>query len=215
MATHRSWSDEYWLPLMELYLKSPIGVKPLYSRNLVMLSLELHIPPRQIYQQLFKLRSLETPRMEMLWKTYSNKPRKLKNEINRLKEMRGFGRPDEFFDGVEINETFEQDFKPIPADPQLMPMMLIIILDLYFHLTPITMVEETPEVRNLAKLMKIPAKKIVMIMTLFKLCDPFLNRGEVTIHPLLATCGKIWERYGNGNPEQLSALAAQLKDYFQ
>ena len=35
MATHPLWSDEYWLLLMQLYLKKPEGVKPIYNRQLL------------------------------------------------------------------------------------------------------------------------------------------------------------------------------------
>ena len=36
-------------------------MKPMYSRALVDLSLELHIPPKNLYEQLFKLRHRDTP----------------------------------------------------------------------------------------------------------------------------------------------------------
>ena len=45
MAKNVSWSDDYWLLLMQLYLRKPVGVKALYSRGLVQLALELHIEP--------------------------------------------------------------------------------------------------------------------------------------------------------------------------
>ena len=93
--------------------------------------------------------------------------------------------------------------------------MLVIILDLYFRLTPITMVEETPEIREMAKLMKIKDHSVVEVMDAFQVCDPYLNREELMITPLSLPCQDIWDRYGNDNPDRLSALAAQLKDYFQ
>ena len=43
MAKHPLWKDEYWLLLLQLYQKKPMGVKPLYSKGMVDLSLELHI----------------------------------------------------------------------------------------------------------------------------------------------------------------------------
>ena len=45
MAKHPLWNEEYWLLLLQLYQKKPMGVKPLYSKGMVDLSLELHIPP--------------------------------------------------------------------------------------------------------------------------------------------------------------------------
>ena len=47
MNRHALWQDEYWLLLMQLYLKKPEGVKPLYSKAMVKLALELHIPPAE------------------------------------------------------------------------------------------------------------------------------------------------------------------------
>ena len=46
MVKHSQWSDEYWLLLMQLYLKKPVGAKALYSKGLVNLALELHIKPQ-------------------------------------------------------------------------------------------------------------------------------------------------------------------------
>ena len=54
MPKHHLWSDEYWLLLMQLYLKKPVGLKPLYSRDMVDLSLELHLPPQFLYGQMFR-----------------------------------------------------------------------------------------------------------------------------------------------------------------
>ena len=133
MAKNVRWQDEYWLLLMQLYLKKPEGVKPLYSRGLVDLSLELHIPPQFLYKQMFKLRSLDTPRMEKLWERYGNNPNRLAKGVKKLRQMKGMGNADEFYDGVETNESFELDFKPLKEDERLTPVKLIIILDLYFR----------------------------------------------------------------------------------
>ena len=88
MAKHPLWSDEYWLLLMQLYMKKPVGVKPLYSRSIVDLSLELHIPPQFLYEQMFKLRMV-TPKMKRLWDAYGKNPRKLAKEVNLLRNMKG------------------------------------------------------------------------------------------------------------------------------
>ena len=42
------WTDEYWLMLMQVYLKDPVGVKPLYSHEMVDMALELHLPPKYL-----------------------------------------------------------------------------------------------------------------------------------------------------------------------
>ena len=51
-------------------------------------------------------------------------------------------------------------------------MKLIIILDLYFQLTPITMVPETPEIIDLGKLIRTSPKVIAEAMGVFMYCDP-------------------------------------------
>ena len=154
--THPLWNDEYWLLLLQLYLKKPVGMKPLYSRQLVDLSLETHVPPRYLYNQMFRLRHSDSPLLHLLWETYGKQPKKLADDVKKLKRMKGFGKSEKFYDGVEIKETFEKDFRPLPQNKQLKPVMLIMILDLYFRLTPITMSPETPEVRQLAKLSSLP-----------------------------------------------------------
>ena len=213
--THPLWNDEYWLMLMQLYLKKPVGMKPLYSRQLVDLSLETHVPPRYLYNQMFRLRHSNSPLLHLLWETYGKQPKKLADDVKKLKRMKGFGKSEKFYDGVEIKETFEKDFRPLPQNKQLKPVMLIMILDLYFRLTPITMSPETPEVRQLAKLLRITPQLVADVMDVFQFCDPYLNRDDMIINPLLLPCQEIWNRYGNDNPETLSALAAQLRDYFK
>ena len=116
---------------------------------------------------------------------------------------------------MEIVESWELDFKPLPANAMLMPISLIIILDQYFRLTPITMVTDTPEIQELAKLLKIKADMVVEIMELYQICDPYLNKDMMMINDLLNPCQQIWKRYGNDNPQKLAAYAAQLKEYFK
>ena len=200
MAKNVRWQDEYWLLLMQLYLKKPEGVKPLYSRGMVNLSLELHIPPQFLYEQMFKLRSLDTPRMEKLWERYGNNPKRLAKGIKMLRQMKGLGRAGDFYEGVETHESFELDFKPIEENPDLTPVKLIMILDLYFRLTPNTMVKSTPEIQQLSRLLKIDTSLIVEIMEVYQICDPYLNRVELLTSPLVLPCNRIWKRYGNDNP---------------
>ena len=213
MAKNALWSDEYWLLLMRLYLRKPEGVKPMYSKEMVKLALELHIPPQFLYEQMFRLRQLDTPRLERLWETYSKNPNKLARGIKKLRQMKGWR--DELFDGVEIIESWELDFKPLPVHTGIMPITLIIILDQYFRLTPITMVKDTPEIQELAKLLKLKPELIVEIMEIYQLCDPYLNKDMIIVDDLLHPCQQIWKRYGNDNPQKLAAYAAQLKEFFK
>lgn len=227
MAKHPLWSDEYWLLLMQLYLQKPTGVKALYSRPLVGLAMELHIAPQALQARMMQMDRLATPRIERLWRTYSNDPMRLKRAVRLLRSMNGFGDAELFYDGVEVQETFEKEFRPIaapdkelpasarPLEQRLTPAMLAIIMNLYFQLTPSTMVTSTPEVRQTAKMLGIGADEVVQVMDIFQTCDPYIGRDEMVISPLLLPCQQMWQRYGNHEPTELQAYAEQLEDYFK
>jgi len=211
----KNWQDDYWLLLMQLYLRKPVGVKPVYSRPLVMLSMELHIAPEQLHARLSQIARLETPRIERIWKEYSRNPKRLARAVGLLRNMMGFNSAGDFYEGVEVEETFERDFRPLAEDERLTPVMLVLILDLYFLLTPVTMVAETPEVQELAQLMRVPVALIVEVLNVYQYCDPYLNRRERCSSPLLEPCRLTWQQYGNGDNRQLTERAEALKEYFR
>lgn len=200
---------------MQIYLQKPVGVKSMYSRGMIDLCMELHIAPNLLFNKMGELANLDTPRIEHLWETYGNNPRKLARAATLWREMRGFNNADAFYQGVETSESFEKDFKPVAEGLALTPVMLILILDLYFRLTPITMVKDTPEVQELARLIKISAPEVVEVLETFQYCDPYLKRkGEPAAH-LIEPCKQVWRRYGNADTEELVSFASQLKEYFK
>ena len=205
-----TWHDENWLLLMQLYLRKPVGVKPMYSRQMVALALELHVHPQVLYEQMLKLRQLDTPRMERLWEQYGKNPKRLAKGVKMLREMKGFRNANAFYDGVEtsLNE-WEQDFLG-----ELPTVKLIMILDQYFRLTPATMIAGTPEVRELARLIALPVDTVVEILEVYQICDPYLKRDVLMVSEFLKPCQQVWQRFGNDKPEKLAALAAQLRSYF-
>lgn len=215
MTRKSNWNDDYWLLAVQLYLRKPVGVKPLYSRILIDLCSEIHVSPQEMYSKMKAVDKLQTPRIERLWRTYSGSPAKLRRAVELLRQMKGFGSNGGFYEGVEINETFECDFRPLTEDGQLMPVMLILILDLYFRLTPLTMVSETPEVIELSRLMKIKPDKTAEVLNVFQYCDPYLNRQDIIFSPLLGPCEEIWSRYADWSPGQLADYSDQLKEYFK
>ena len=215
MARNSKWQDDYWLLLMQLYLRRPVGQKPVYSREMVELGLELHIHPQLLAEKMGKISVLETPRIERIWKTYSEDPRRLSRAVGLLREMKGFGRADEFYEGVETAETWEKDWQPLPEDSSLTPVVLILVLDLYFRLTPATMVVDTPEVQELARLIRVKTDVVVVLLDIYQHCDPYLNRRDVIFSPLMVPCQTIWNRYGNSETNELAALAEKLKDYYR
>ena len=215
MATKQPWQDDYWLLLMQQYLRKPTGMKPIFDREMVNLSLELHIHPEVLHDKLGDIGRLRTPRIERIWKEYGENPRRLSRAVQLLRQMIGFNSGGDFFEGVDVQETFERDFRPLSEDERVTPIMLVVILDLYFRLTPITMVPETPEVQELAKLIKVRPQEVTEVMDVFQRCDPYLSRKDQVDSPLSAPCREIWRRYGNAETEQLASYAEQLKDYFR
>jgi hypothetical protein len=77
------------------------------------------------------------------------------------------------------------------------------------------MVSETPEIQQLARLLKIKPKEVVEVMEVYQHCDPYLNKKDVMISPLLLPCNDIWRRFGNSDTEQLASFAEQLSEYFK
>ena len=222
MARRPIWHDEYWLLLIKIFLKQPQGVKRLYSKDLIYVAMELNLPPAFLHQKMMQLRRIDTPRLQRIWDSYANNPRKLARGIKLLRQMNGFGTAGAVYKDVREVDTWHNDFKPVvttgPATPdeaRLTPVMLIMILDLYFRLTPITMVPQTPEIIALAKLIHTTPEQIAAVMEVYRVCDPYIKGEEFIVSPLLSPCMAIWKRFGNEDPDKLAALAAQLKDYWE
>lgn len=215
MAKRQNWQDDYWLLVMQLYLRKPVGIKPMYSRELVYLSLELHIAPEELFARQCEVAHLETPRIERIWEEFGRNPKRLTRAVQLLRSMIGFNSSGDFYKGVEVEESFERNFRPLEGEKNLMPISLVIILDLYFKLAPPTMVKETPEVRDLASLMKIPTQLIVDVLELFQHCDPYLHRKDVVIHPLLQPCQEVWNKFGKMDLKKLGMYVEQLKAYYK
>lgn len=210
-----SWQDEWWPFVLLLYMRRPAGVKRVYSRAVVGLALELHVRPQAIVDKMLELRNCATPSVSRLVERYEGRERRLKALVEKLRQMRGFSSNGAFFDGVSVRETWEQDFRELPGCGGLTPVALILVLDLYFRLTPSTMRSETPEVRELARLIGQPAERVAEVMGVYQILDPYLSRGEFMVTPLLKPCQHVWQRYGNGDIERLASLAAQLRAYYE
>jgi hypothetical protein len=56
--------------------------------------------------------SWDTPKIEQLWNTYGKSPKKLSREVSLLRQMNGFGHAEKFYENVEMNFSWEKDFKP-------------------------------------------------------------------------------------------------------
>lgn len=211
-----TWTDDMWILVLQLLQRKPVGVKPMFAPATVELALELHIEPQEIHRRMFMLRQPEQPSLRHLVETIGASPAKLKREAQRVRQMRGCGNEAAFYDGVEINETFEKDFRPVNEDTRLTPVMLIMILDLYFRLVPSTMVVDTPDVQELARMMKVSAQEVVDVLELYQYCDPYITHTDSRFDPLLPDCFRIWRRFDDtGDPAVLTNMASQLQAYWK
>ena len=186
----------------------------MYSRAMVELAMELHIAPQILFSRMGQLAALQTPRIERIWEQYGDNPRRLSRAVRLLRDMKGYGNADDFYEGVEVNESFEKDFRPVSPDSSWTPVALILILDLYFRLTPQTMVAATPEIQELARLLKVRPADVAEVMDVYQHIDPYLNRRDVVFNSLLGPCSDVWNRYGNCDTERLAAFAKELKEYY-
>ena len=80
MARTSNWSDDYWLLLLQLYLRKPVGIKPMYSRAMVELAMELHIAPQILFSRMGQLAALQA-RLEAV-----REKEKLRYDTGRLAE---------------------------------------------------------------------------------------------------------------------------------
>lgn len=216
------WTDELWPLVLQLYQKKPAGIKPMYSRDCVRLAIELHVPPQTLYQKMFQLRQPQLPSLQQLVDKYAHKPKRLNEVCLQLRKLNGMGNASEFYEDVVVKETWELDFRPVNARtaqamgrPLFTPVMLIMVLDLYFRLIPTTMVADTPDVQELARMLDISASDVVDVLSIYQYCDPFVPHTDSLMDPLLPPCHKIWQRFANSDPMILSNTAHQLKAYFE
>lgn len=208
------WNDEYWPLLIWLYKRKPEGVKAVYSRGLIDIALFLHIHPSELHKKMMELRRLDTAFLKQLWEDYKSQ-RKLNKDVKTLLNKEGYGTAGKIYEEIQTKESWELNFRPLEVRNDLMPVQLIIILDQYFRLTPTTMVTQTEEIQELSRILKISPSLITQIMEIYQFCDPYLNRDDIMIDPLLFPCQDVWKQYGNEDTEKLATFASQLKEYFR
>ena len=112
-----------------------------------------------LFVRMCQIAKLKTPRIEHIWETYGTTPVSWRAPSASGGRCVAMAMPIEFYDGVEVKETFERDFQSVGGRSAMTPVMLTLILDLYFRLTPITMAVETPEVKELAQLIKLSPQR--------------------------------------------------------
>ena len=197
MANNNLWTDSYWLLLMQACKKKPDEVKSPWSKTMVDLAIELHIHPKTLFEKMEQLLDHKTASLQKIWDTYTDNTRRLNKDAKRVREMKGFGDADSFFMGVESTDSFETFYLPVADDTKLTPAALTILIDLYFMLTPNTMVEETPEVADVARMLTLTTKEVVDVLSVFQTFDPILKRKALPTSPIVEATRRTWDEYAN------------------
>ena len=238
MHVHPLWNDQYWPLIIKLYLAKPMGMKAMYSKGVVDLSIELHIPPFYIYERLEEVKRNQRPLIQHLRTLYEGNARRLSRDAKQLRQMAGFGTGGLFFDDVCIDNDFERDYCPVADDTAMTPAMLTLILNLYFQLIPDTMKATTPEVQLLAKRLHVTPDEVVQVLKLCLAEDPCIpeHRRERLLGSSCAAASvassatssaagstaslsqavnNLWHRYGNGDAIMVEEAAERFNPYFE
>lgn len=208
-------NSDYMVLLMQVFLKKPVGLKPVYSKDVVALAMELHTPPEKLYEEMMHMAWSPAPHIVKMLERYKKNTKLLDRHCKMVRSMEGLGNADVFYSGVALKETFEPNFRPIPGVPDMLPIGLVLVLDLYYRLTPSTMVEATPEVVQLARLMRVSPQRVTQALSAFRQCDPFCHRHPPVPEAMLKACRPVWRQWGNADPMAIAARAALLAEYFK
>ena len=228
-----SWINDYWPLAINAYLAPPAGPKSCLSRPVIDLAVQLHMKPADIADRLGTIHSHGKPAVERLLQHYTAHPKLLKRDVARLLDMSGFGLGSAFYEGVcTAEQGFEHFYRPIAGTP-FTEAMLTLLLDLYFRLVPATMIESTPEVRDMARRTGLAAARVVEVLHAFRDVDPCTRRrdtataqadtaqhtADATQHaadaPTLGQlCRDTWQRLGNGDPMTTAAEARRFMEYY-
>ena len=212
------WNNEYWPLLIQAYLAKPEGIKSQWSRTAVDLAMELHLRPTDITDRLKTIDAHNSAPVERLLQHYKAHPRRLLRDTERLRHMSGFGDMAAFYDGVSTaTHKFEALYRPVGGTP-FTPAMLTILLDLYFRLVPTTMVDSTPEVRDMAQRTGLTADQVVEALHIFLFIAPAARKGSddelAAFSPLTPLCNATWHRLDNGNPAIVAQEARRYYEYY-
>lgn len=215
MANINKWNNDCWLLLMQSYMKKPVGLKPVGTKDMVELAMELHVTPKLLGEKMAELDKHESPSLQKIWCTYHDNTRRLNRDAKLVRKMMGFGDAGLFYEGVETDDSMCHSFLPVDKTTDLSPAMLTLVLRLYFSLTPGTMVENTPEVEELAQCMKTTQQSVVQALEMFQTFDPILKREPAPESPLKEQAKLLWNKYYNDAHDTLNKKANEIEAYFE
>lgn len=186
------WTQEESVLVLDLYMSKPAGLKPVTNESLTHLAQLLGRTPEAVFR-----------RMQKFQQWYPVLP---------------FGMNEEIFQDENPaiwSEYFNQPKKVHSEAPAILDEWCAetLVLNLYFQLIISTMNEKVPEVVELSKLVKRPAKEIVEMLYAYAALDPFLKTpqpSELAISPI---CHHLWNRYAD-DMDKLSHVAKYIESHY-
>lgn len=186
------WTKEESILVLALYFNQPRGIKTADDERIIHLAHILGRTPDAIYRRMVKFQQ---------W--YPVLP------FNNNEELYADENPaiwDTYFQHPErtINE----------ANTIIMQICAgTLILNLYFQLIIGTMNENSPEVKELAKIIKQPAGEIVRILHVYASFDPFIKEKVEKMTDNLTLYHRLWEIYEE-NLDKLSYTAKYIESHY-
>ncbi len=120
---HPLWNDEYWLLLIAAVPEEADGREPLILERDGRLESGTTHQLENTCMSRCSSSDWSRLRIKRLWENYADNPQKLASAISALsKHMNGYGNAIRvLYQGVEVKETFRDDWEPLGSEPSLTP----------------------------------------------------------------------------------------------
>lgn len=186
------WSTEESILVLDLYMNKPKGMKPATDETLVNLAQLLGRTPESLCR-----------RMQKFQQWYPVLPFDTEETLYNDENP------------AIWNDYFAQPRKAHKEAPAILEEFCIdtLVLNLYFQLIISTMNEKVPEVVELSKLVKRPAKAVADMLLSYASLDPFMKDTptmNVSASPIQQ---QLWNRYAD-DMDKLSHVAKYIENHY-
>lgn len=186
------WTKEESVLVLDLYMNKPIGLKPVTDESLTNLAQLLGRTPEAVFR-----------RMQKFQQWYPVLPFDADEDIYQDENPSVW------------SDYFNQPKKAHSEAPALIDEWCAgtLVLNLYFQLIISTMNEKVPEVVELSRVVKRPAKDIVDMLYAYASLDPFLKTNQYSGQTVSPICRHLWERYAD-DMDKLSHVAKYIESHY-
>lgn len=186
------WSTEESILVLDLYMNKPKGMKPATDETLVNLAQLLGRTPESLCR-----------RMQKFQQWYPVLPFDTEETLYNDENP------------AIWNDYFAQPRKAHNEAPAILEEFCIdtLVLNLYFQLIISTMNEKVPEVVELSKLVKRPAKAVADMLLSYASLDPFMKDTPTMNTSASPIQQQLWNRYAD-DMDKLSHVAKYIENHY-